>query len=457
MSTYPMTAIVLCGGSSQRLGYPKEMLRVDGAPLVIRTAERLRRIFSAVHINSNNPAFLRFCSPFPVYPDAVRDMGPLAGLHAGLRHAGTDRCFFLPCDMPFVPDDHVRRLVERALASSAKAVTACLPGRREPLCGVYSRELLPRLEVLLTGESHRSVAAFLDAVGAESVDFSAADAPSFRDIDAAEDIPLLNRIHADVEPLPVARLPIRSGRSSSPASDIVAVEYPLSLYVNGLKLVTVLCLPTAMREMAVGLAVYLGLVRRREEIRGIRMDYDAKRAMLQLDVSDEAIRSASQVLITSTCGASIYGGRGESPGDEAVSEGRRIRLAHILDCLRVLRPMGPVFSRAGSTHQAAFSDGERLRLFFEDIGRHNAVDKIIGASLLEDMDLAHGVIMATGRLSSEMVIKAARRGVPILASPSGVTTNAVDLAAKHAITFIGFARGGRANIYTRPERVIDDR
>ena len=118
--------------------------------------------------------------------------------------------------------------------------------------------------------------------------------------------------------------------------------------------------------------------------------------------------------------------------------------------------MGPVFSRSGATHQAAFTDGERVRLFFEDIGRHSAVDKIVGSALLAGMDLSQGALISTGRLSSEMVVKAARQGVGVLASPSAVTTNSVQLARKYGVTLVGFARGGRANVYTLPERVIDE-
>jgi FdhD protein len=217
-----------------------------------------------------------------------------------------------------------------------------------------------------------------------------------------------------------------------------------------------MCLPTALREMGAGLAAYLGLVKRPEDIRAIDVDYAGRRVFLQLAATDEDIRNASQILITSTCGANVYGGQIEVLPD-AVEPGEfRVALSHILGCLKSLRAMGPVFARAGSTHQAAFTDGRRVLLFFEDIGRHNAVDKVIGSALLRGIDLKRGLLVSTGRLSSEMVVKAARQGVPVLASPSGVTTNAIRLAEQYALTFAGFVRGGRANVYTQPERVLDE-
>ena len=128
---------------------------------------------------------------------------------------------------------------------------------------------------------------------------------------------------------------------------------------------------------------------------------------------------------------------------------------HVLESLRGLRAMAPAFSVTGGTHQAAFSDGTGVRIFFEDIGRHNALDKVIGKALLDDRDISRGVLVSTGRLSSEMVVKALRQRVPVLASRSAVTTNSIRLARESGLTLVGFARGDRMNIYSAPDRVKD--
>jgi len=463
-------AALLCGGLSERLNYPKEMLRVDGAPLAVHLARRLREVFASVSVISNHPDYLKYCFDGPILSDEFQQQGPLAGLHAGLKHASTQfgagRCFFLACDMPLVHSGLVRRILERSERSNAPAVVASANGRLEPLCGAYSTELVPHLERRLRNEQtgmsvslscrkreSRSVRDFLASVGFETVEFTGEEAALFRDLDKPEDLFILNKVFRDVEPLPVSVVSLSKGKRDR---DVVAEEWPVAVFVNGLKLVTVMCLPTALREMAVGLAAYLGLVKQGDGIQKIEVDYAARRVLLDLSATDDDIRNASQVLISSTCGASIYGGQIQ-PLPDAVEPGDfRVALSHILDCLKSLRGMGPVFARAGSTHQAAFSDGKRILLFFEDIGRHNAVDKIIGSALLGGPDLTRGLLVSTGRLSSEMVVKAARQGVPVLASPSGVTTNAIRLAESFGLTFAGFARGGRANLYTRPERVLDE-
>jgi len=452
-------AALLCGGLSERLNYPKEMLRVDGAPLAVHLARRLREVFASVSVISNHPDYLRYCFDGPILSDEFQQQGPLAGLHAGLKRAsaqsGARRCFFLACDMPLVHNGLVRRILERSERSNAPAVVASPNGRLEPLCGAYSTELVPALERRLSSPASEnlSVRDFLTEVGFETVDFTGEEAALFRDLDKPEDLFILNKAFRDVEPLPVSLVSLSKGKRNS---DVVAEEWPVAVFVNGLKLVTVMCLPTALREMAVGLAAYLGLVKKGDDIQEIEVDYAARRVLLNLSATDDDIRNASQVLISSTCGASIYGGRIQPLPDPVEPGDFRVALSHILDCLKSLRGMGPVFARAGSTHQAAFSDGKRILLFFEDIGRHNAVDKIIGSALLGGPDLTRGLLVSTGRLSSEMVVKAARQGVPVLASPSGVTTNAIRLADSFGLTFVGFARGGRANLYTRPDRVLDE-
>jgi len=445
-------AFILCGGDSRRMGYPKEMLRVDGEPLAARLLERLREAFERVSLVTSRPAFLRHCVDAPIHTDSFRKAGPLAGLHAGLRAASSPWGFFLACDMPAVHNDLIRSLLQTALATDRPAVVPRAAGRRQPLCAVYSRALLPEIEHRLRDPGDRSVNSFLDAVQPEIVDVPESASVQFRDLDEPDDLHLLRRLYQDVEPLPVAEHALAGGQRTT---DAVAEEWPVAVYVNGARLVTVLCLPTALRELGAGLAAYLGLAQDRTDIRRLEPDYHARRVEMELDASDDDIRRATMLLVTSTCGANVYGAQAPSYEGTELPAGFRAARSHILECVRAMRSMAPAFSVTGATHQAAFSDGKQIRLLFEDIGRHNALDKVIGRALLTGADLSRGLIVSTGRLSSEMVVKAVRRRVPILASKSAVTTNAIRLAQKHGLTLVGFARGDRLNVYTGKERVRD--
>ncbi|MCL5423238.1 MAG: formate dehydrogenase accessory sulfurtransferase FdhD, partial [Nitrospirae bacterium] len=103
--------------------------------------------------------------------------------------------------------------------------------------------------------------------------------------------------------------------------------------------------------------------------------------------------------------------------------------------------------------KAALSDGRVIMCFAEDIGRHNAVDKVIGYALLENIPFSGKILLASGRISSEISSKCSRWGIPILATRTAPTNLAVEIAEKRGITVVGFMRGNRFNVYTHPERI----
>ena len=442
-------AAVLCGGDSRRMGFAKEMLRVDGGPLAVQMARRLERGFDRVAAVTGRPDYLAPWPEVTVIEDEYPGNGPLAGVHAGLKALDAERCLFLPVDMPFVHNDLLDRLCREARQTDADVVMGAPGGRWEPMPAVFDRRMLARLEELLESEDGPPIRAALEGADVRQVELPERLAPCYRDIDRPEHVERLKEVFDDVEPLPVRWVTLDDGRE-----DTVAEEWPVALYANGLKLATVLCLPRALRHVAAGMAAYLGLLDGPEGLGDMAVDYEERRVRMELDATDEEIRQSSQVLVTSTCGATIYGGR-RSPHAEGRAEGGfSIAGRRVIDGLRRLRAMAPVFESTGATHQAACigADG-RVRYFAEGVGRHSAVDRLVGAALLDGGSLAETAMLSTGRISSEMVVKAARAGVPLAASRSAATSKAIELAAKHGITLVGFARGDRMNVYTRGERV----
>ena len=112
-----------------------------------------------------------------------------------------------------------------------------------------------------------------------------------------------------------------------------------------------------------------------------------------------------------------------------------------------------LFKATGCMHSAGISDGERILVIAEDIGRHNAVDKVIGHCIIENISVEDKMMLVSGRLSSEIVSKCARWGIPVLVSRTSPTSYAVEIAEKANITLIGFVRGERFNIYSNGHRV----
>lgn len=455
-------AFLLCGGDSQRLGFPKEMLRVDGMPLAVAMVERLRRLFSAVAVVSNHPGYLEHFlragehDGVPIYPDVFGGLGPLAGIHAGLEHSKTDRAFFIGCDMPLVPDEVIGRLSAAASHSSAQAVVARSERGPEPLCGVYRKSLLPTLAARLATGHDLSATDFVAEIRTEYLDVRSGAASCFRDVDGPEDMALLREVFDEVEPLPVRRQKVTRLGGPPLEEDIVVEERAFAFHVNGVPLVTMLCLPIALRELTVGFLAYLGLIRRHSEILRLEPAYDAGRVSVELSVDDDSLRKAVRLQISSTCGSGVYGPSVPPMAPAAGSDSFRVHKDHILRILRKLRKMAPVFARTGATHQAAFSDGRTVVHFYEDVGRHNAIDKVIGRCLMTGTDTGCGLLLATGRLNAEMVVKALRQGIPVAATRSAPTAHAVELARQGGLTVVGFARGGRLNVYTYPGRLTDD-
>jgi FdhD protein len=121
--------------------------------------------------------------------------------------------------------------------------------------------------------------------------------------------------------------------------------------------------------------------------------------------------------------------------------------------LRMFRNISLLYLETGGVHSAALSDGKEILLFSEDIGRHNAVDKLIGKAFLRDVSIENKVLLTSGRVTSEIVTKAGRNRFPILISRAAPSCMAISYAEDMGITLVGFARGDRMNIYAWPNRI----
>jgi FdhD protein len=446
-------AFLLCGGGSERLGFAKEMLRVDGRPLAAAMVRRLGELFPSVSVVTNRPAYLRHWLEVPLVGDEFPGLGPLAGIHAALRRAAGARVFVLGCDMPLVSGPIIGAVLERAAQGEAPAVVARTPRGPEPLCGVYAVSLADALAERLRSEEGLGARDFLSQTDAQFVDFAGPDAAAFRDVDRPADISLVRQAFEEAEPLPVARRAVTRFGGQPAQEDILVVERPFDFRVNGVHLVTILCMPNAVRELAVGFLAYMGLLDGPEDVQRMDVDYEEGRLAAAISADESRLRSAVRLQISSTCGAGVHGPALPRLAEAGAPQRFRVGADHVLEVLRGLRAMAPVFERTGATHQAAFCDGRRVLHCFEDVGRHNAIDKVVGRALLEGTDLSRGLLAATGRVNAEMVVKALRQRIPVAATRSAVTAHALGLAEAHGLTLVGFARGHRMNVYTGRERI----
>jgi FdhD protein len=237
--------------------------------------------------------------------------------------------------------------------------------------------------------------------------------------------------------------------------DEVASELPLTLILNNEQLVTLLCSPVEMKELAVGFLLSEGLLRERSALK--TLEVIEKDTSLRIELSDlpkDWEKMFEKRTISSGCG------KGISFTSSLTSNGNRIDVGdHLigLDDIRKLltafRNISSLYLETGGVHSAALSDGKDILFFSEDIGRHNAVDKLIGKAFLQSVPVENKILITSGRVTSEIMTKAARNRFPVLISRAAPSCMAINYAEDMGITLVGFARGDRMNIYTWPNRI----
>lgn len=237
--------------------------------------------------------------------------------------------------------------------------------------------------------------------------------------------------------------------------DFIVKEIPFTILVNGQEIVTLLCSPDKLEYLAVGFLLSEGLIKSDTQIKSVNLGKDGHYANVELDgdfqVPQDFFRKR---LISSGCGrgSSFYNPR-DALDYEPINSDIQISYKQVTDLMRQFQEKSSLFKKTGGVHSAALSDLGEIEIFTEDIGRHNAIDKIFGQCLLKGISTEDKVILTSGRISSEILIKVAKGKIPIIISRAAPTDLAVGLAEKMRVTLIGFVRGKRMNIYTHSLRI----
>ena len=228
----------------------------------------------------------------------------------------------------------------------------------------------------------------------------------------------------------------------------VAGERPLALFVDKKEIVTLMTLGTQPEALALGYLRNQGLVERLEDIKSIHADWDSEAVAVSTfrGVAELDKRTAKRT-VTSGCGQGTVFGNMLEKLERAKLPRVRLKQSAIYDLLHSLNDYNDVYRSAGAVHGCALCRGTAVVMFIEDVGRHNAADAIAGHMWLEDLEGGDKIFYTTGRLTSEMVIKTAQMGVPVLLSRSGVTQMGLDLARRLGVTKIARAKGKHFLVY----------
>ncbi len=265
---------------------------------------------------------------------------------------------------------------------------------------------------------------------------------------------------------PTATFPIRrylKGQVTD-TEDIVVVEEPLEIRLHGEPFQVLMRLPGQEKELALGFLYTEGIVHSLFEVITMHFCGTATDPLLPPNVVDVKLTEAALArrgrrhleVSYSSCGLCAKEAVSEIVSKvPPVKSDLTVSPEALLSLTARLQEAQTIYRDTGGTHGVALAtpDG-RVFIMAEDVGRHNAMDKVIGRALFERRDLTALVALLSGRISFEMALKAVRAGIPILAAVSAPTTMALELARELNLTLVGFVRGQRLNIYSHPERII---
>jgi len=237
--------------------------------------------------------------------------------------------------------------------------------------------------------------------------------------------------------------------------DIVADEVPLTIYLNGEELVTMLASPTGLKELSVGFLFSAGLIHSLDEIEGVIIDESRWAGHIELKDKEAAKGLLFKRLYTSGCGRGVYFYNALDLANRTVIESDfTISAQALIELMKAFEKRSKAYKSTGCVHSAGLSDGRTILCFQEDIGRHNAVDKIAGEALMKNLNMKNSLVLTSGRISSEVMFKVQKMASALIASRSAPTDQAVKLARACNITLVGFVRGRRMNVYSAPERIL---
>jgi FdhD protein len=236
----------------------------------------------------------------------------------------------------------------------------------------------------------------------------------------------------------------------------IAGEHPLTLYVDKREIVTLMTLGQAPEALAIGYLRNQRLVRSLDEIAEVQVDWETDAVAVTTRTQIEGLdQKMEKRTVTTGCGqGTVFGDLMEEIDTIRLRNDVKLTEETLYGLLDAVRRHETIYKSAGAVHGCALADGAEILHFVEDVGRHNAVDAIAGLMWLDDIDGSDKIFYTTGRLTSEMVIKAAQMQIPFLVSRSGLTEMGYRIASQVGITMLGRAVNKHYLLFTGKERFV---
>lgn len=244
-------------------------------------------------------------------------------------------------------------------------------------------------------------------------------------------------------------------KQKSREKDCLVREVPLTIFLNGQEFVTLLCSPEKTDYLAVGFLRLEGLLKCREDLQEIAVDEEKGRVSVRVKTPPaQPAKTYGTRTVTSGLGkGTLFTQTLNTLQGRQIKSALQVKAAELFELMSALQEASLLFKTTGGVHTAALAVPDKILFYSEDIGRHNTIDKIVGECILRNIPLGDKILLSSGRVSSEIIVKVAKLGLPMIVSCSAPTSLSVELAAETGITLVGFVRGRRLNIYTHENRI----
>lgn len=236
--------------------------------------------------------------------------------------------------------------------------------------------------------------------------------------------------------------------------DVVIDESRINIFLNGNKAISMMCIPKDQDAHAVGFLMSENVISSVDDITSISISDDGLRVDVCAKIDEQSLENLyKEKTLVSGCGGGVTGNIASNVQVPFNQIAMKIKPMTILDEIKKFYDDSQLYLLTGCVHKAMLYLEDGTTHTAEDIGRHNAIDKVVGVCKLKKLDTSKAILFVSGRLSSEMVVKAVMHKIPMVVSRTAPTFLGVQTANTHGITLIGFARGRKMNIYTHSGRI----